>query len=395
MANAIESSPFGLTEEQLAIRDAIDDLCKPFDSDYWGKCDAAGVYPEEFVDALYEAGWMSMLIPEEYGGGGADIRDAAIVLEQIERNGGHAGAARAGMYTMGALLRHGTDEQKARFLPKIASGELRLQSMGVTEPDAGSDTTRIRTFAKREGDEYVVNGNKIFISRVQHSDLLLLLVRTEKYEDVAKKSDGVTVLLVDLKQAIADGSIVATPIKTMVNHETNELAIVNLRVPVENRIGDEGKGFKVILTGMNSERVIVTSEYIGAGFHLLDRAVQYANERVVFDRPIGMNQGVQFPIAQAYANLQAASLMRWRAAEMYLSGENPRFEVNAAKLLASQALWQAAQAAFDTFGGYAAAEEYGIERKWREARLPSTAPISNNMVLAGIAHGTLGLPKSF
>ncbi|GAA3666829.1 acyl-CoA dehydrogenase family protein [Arthrobacter ginkgonis] len=392
---AIESSPFGLTEEQLAIRDAIDDLCKPFDSDYWGKCDAAGVYPEEFVDALYEAGWMSMLIPEEFGGGGADIRDAAIVLEQIERNGGHAGAARAGMYTMGALLRHGTDEQKARFLPKIASGELRLQSMGVTEPDAGSDTTRIRTFAKREGDEYVVNGNKIFISRIQHSDLLLLLVRTEKYEDVAKKSDGVTVLLVDLKQAIADGSIVATPIKTMVNHETNELAIVNLRVPVENRIGDEGKGFKVILTGMNSERVIVTSEYIGAGFHLLDRAVQYANERVVFDRPIGMNQGVQFPIAQAYANLQAASLMRWRAADMYLSGENPRFEVNAAKLLASQALWQAAQAAFDTFGGYAAAEEYGIERKWREARLPSTAPISNNMVLAGIAHGTLGLPKSF
>jgi acyl-CoA dehydrogenase len=392
---AIESSPFGLTEEQLAIRDAIDDLCKPFDSDYWGKCDAAGVYPEEFVDALYEAGWMSMLIPEEYGGGGADIRDAAIVLEQIERNGGHAGAARAGMYTMGALLRHGTDEQKARFLPKIASGELRLQSMGVTEPDAGSDTTRIRTFAKREGDEYVVNGNKIFISRIQHSDLLLLLVRTEKYEDVAKKSDGVTVLLVDLKQAIADGSIVATPIKTMVNHETNELAIVNLRVPVENRIGEEGKGFKVILTGMNSERVIVTSEYIGAGFHLLDRAVQYANERVVFDRPIGMNQGVQFPIAQAYANLQAASLMRWRAADMYLSGENPRFEVNAAKLLASQALWQAAQAAFDTFGGYAAAEEYGIERKWREARLPSTAPISNNMVLAGIAHGTLGLPKSF
>ena len=392
---AIESSPFGLTEEQLAIRDAIDDLCKPFDSDYWGKCDAAGVYPEAFVDALYEAGWMSMLIPEEYGGGGADIRDAAIVLEQIERNGGHAGAARAGMYTMGALLRHGTEEQKARFLPKIASGELRLQSMGVTEPDAGSDTTRIRTFARREGDEYVVNGNKIFISRIQHSDLLLLLVRTEKYEDVAKKSDGVTVLLVDLKQAIADGSIVATPIKTMVNHETNELAIVNLRVPVENRIGEEGKGFKVILTGMNSERVIVTSEYIGAGFHLLDRAVQYANERVVFDRPIGMNQGVQFPIAQAYANLQAASLMRWRAAEMYLSGENPRFEVNAAKLLASQALWQAAQAAFDTFGGYAAAEEYGIERKWREARLPSTAPISNNMVLAGIAHGTLGLPKSF
>lgn len=395
MAQPIESSAFSLTEDQVFIRGAIDDLCEQFDEEYWRKHDAASTYPEEFVDALYDAGWMSMLIPEEFGGGGADIRDAAVVLEQLERNGCHAGAARAGMYTMGAILRHGSDEQKAEWLPKIASGELRLQSFGVTEPDAGSDTTRIKTFAVREGDEYVVNGNKIFISRVQHSDLLLLLTRTTKREDAVKPTDGFTVLLVDLKAAIASGQIEATPIKTMVNHETNELAIRNLRVPVANRIGEEGKGFRVILSGMNSERVIVTSEYIGAGFYLLDRAVQYANEREVFGRKIGQNQGIQFPLARAYAQLQAASLMRWRAAEMYAAGENPRFEVNGAKLLASEALWAAADAAFDTFGGYAAAEEYGIERKWREARLPRTAPISNNLVLAGIAHGTLGLPKSF
>lgn len=392
---AIESSPFSLTEEQLAIRDAIDKLCKPFDDEYWREKDAKHEYPEEFVDALYREGWMAMLIPEEYGGGGADIRDAAVVLEQLERNGCHAGAARAGMYTMGALLRHGSDEQKERYLPRIASGELRLQSFGITEPDAGSDTTRIKTFAVRDGDDYVVNGNKIFISRVQHSDLLLLLTRTKKREDATKPSDGFSVLLVELKGAIASGQIVATPIKTMVNHETNELAIRDLRVPVANRIGEEHKGFKVILSGMNSERVIVTSEYIGAGFYLLDRAVQYAKEREVFGRPIGQNQGIQFPLARAYAQLQAASLMRWRAAEMYAAGENPRFEVNGAKLLGSEALWMAADAAFDTFGGYAAAEEYGIERKWREARLPRTAPISNNLVLAGIAHGTLGLPKSF
>ena len=392
---AIESSPFSLTEEQVAIREAIDKLCVPFDDVYWRDKDREHEYPEEFVDALYREGWMSMLIPEEYGGGGADIRDAAVVLEQLERNGCHAGAARAGMYTMGALLRHGTEEQKQRFLPKIAAGEVRLQSFGVTEPDAGSDTTRIKTFAVRDGDEYVVNGNKTFISRIQHSDLLLLLTRTKKREDAVKPSDGFSVLLVDLRAAIDSGQIVATPIKTMVNHETNELAIRDLRVPVGNRIGEEHKGFKVILSGMNSERVIVTSEYIGAGFYLLDRAVQYAKEREVFGRPIGQNQGIQFPLARAYAALQAASLMRWRAAEMYAAGENPRFEVNGAKLLGSEALWMAAEAAFDTFGGYAAAEEYGIERKWREARLPRTAPISNNLVLAGIAHGTLGLPKSF
>lgn len=391
----IESSAFSLTEEQIAIREAIDKLCEPFTNDYWAEMDRTHSYPEEFVDTLYREGWMAMLVPEEYGGGGADIRDAAVVLEQLERNGCHAGAARAGMYTMGAILRHGSDEQKQRYLPKIASGEMRLQSFGITEPDAGSDTTRIKTFAVRDGDDYVVNGNKIFISRVQHSDLLLLLTRTKKREDATKPSDGFSVFLVELKDAIASGQIVATPIKTMVNHETNELAITNLRVPAENLIGEEHKGFKVILSGMNSERVIVTSEYIGAGFHLLDRAVEYANTREVFGRKIGQNQGVQFPLAQAYAELQAASLMRWRAAEMYAAGDNPRFEVGAAKLLASEALWKAADAAFSTFGGYAATEEYGIARRWTEARLPRTAPISNNLVLAGIAHGTLGLPKSF
>ena len=391
----IESSAFSLTEEQIAIREAIDKLCEPFTNDYWAEMDRTHSYPEEFVDTLYREGWMAMLVPEEYGGGGADIRDAAVVLEQLERNGCHAGAARAGMYTMGAILRHGSDEQKQRYLPKIASGEMRLQSFGITEPDAGSDTTRIKTFAVRDGDDYVINGNKIFISRVQHSDLLLLLTRTKKREDATKPSDGFSVFLVELKDAIASGQIVATPIKTMVNHETNELAITNLRVPAANLIGEEHKGFKVILSGMNSERVIVTSEYIGAGFHLLDRAVEYANTREVFGRKIGQNQGVQFPLAQAYAELQAASLMRWRAAEMYAAGDNPRFEVGAAKFLASEALWKAADAAFSTFGGYAATEEYGIARRWTEARLPRTAPISNNLVLAGIAHGTLGLPKSF
>ncbi len=395
MAKRIESSSFGLTEEQLAIRDSIDELCRPFDNDYWMRLDQERQYPEEFVDALYEAGWLGMLIPEEYGGGGATVMDAAVVVEQLERNGCHAGAARAGMYTMGALLRHGSEEQKREFLPRIASGELRLQSFGITEPDAGSDTTRIRTFAVREGDKYIVNGSKIFISRVQHSDLLLLLTRTAKREDAGKPTDGFTVLLVDLRAAIESGQIVADPIRTMVNHETNQLSITNLEVPVANRIGEEGEGFKTILSGMNAERILGSSECIGAGMYLIDRAVQYANERIVFDRPIGMNQGIQFPIAQAYAELEAASLMRWRAAAMYADGANPRFEVNGAKLLSSQALWKAANAAFDTFGGYAVAAEYGIERHFRDARTPIFAPISNNIVLAGVAHGTLGLPKSF
>jgi alkylation response protein AidB-like acyl-CoA dehydrogenase len=299
------------------------------------------------------------------------------------------------MYTMGTLLRHGTDAQKRRFLPEIAAGRLRLQSFGVTEPDAGSDTTRVRTFARHEASGYVVNGRKIFISRVQHSDLMLLLVRTTRYEEVEKKHKGLTVLIVDLRDAIERGQIQPRPIRTMVNHETNELAIADLPVPVENRIGEEGDGFRCILSGMNAERILAASESIGAGMYFVDRATSYASEREVFGRPIGMNQGIQFPLAQAYVALEAASLMRWRAAEAFMAGEDPGVEANACKLLASQALWAAANAAMDTFGGYGAAEEYGIERRFREARLGMVAPVSNNLILAQIGHGVLGMPKSY
>jgi acyl-CoA dehydrogenase len=384
-----------LTEHQQLIVSAVTDLCAQFDQKYWSSVDEARRYPDEFVKALTDAGWLSMLIPEEYGGGGTSIADAALVLETIDRNGCNSTAAHAQMYTMGTVLRHGSDAQKRAYLPEIAAGRLRLQSFGVTEPDAGSDTTRIRTFAQRRGDHYVVNGTKMWTSRFQHSDLMLLLVRTQKYAEVERKTDGISVLLVDLRKAKATGQIVARPIRTMVNHETNELSIVNLEVPVENLIGEEGKGFRCILSGMNAERILVASEYIGAGLWFIDRSVKYASERTVFGRPIGANQGVQFPIAQAYANLQAASLVRWRAAELFAAGKQPAFEANASKLLASQALWAAANAAMDTFGGYGVAEEYGIERRFREARLPSIAPISNNLVLAQIAHGTLGLPKSY
>jgi acyl-CoA dehydrogenase len=384
-----------LSEDHLALRDALKGIADKFDQNYWTEVDSAGRYPDEFVQALTDEGWLAVLIPEEYGGGGGTISDAAVIMETLERAGCSTSAAHAQMYTMGTVLRHGNEEQKQRYLPRIAAGELRLQSFGVTEPDAGSDTTRIRTFARREGDEYVVNGSKIFTSRVQHSDVMLLLCRTTRYEDVQKKHDGISVLLVDLKEAIASGQIEARPIKTMVNHETNELAIRDLRVPAENLVGEEGKGFRYILSGMNAERILVSSEYIGAGLYFIDRASAYARERQVFGRPIGQNQGVQFPIAQAYAQLQAAGLMRWQAADMFARGENPAFEVNACKLLASQALWAAANAAMETFGGYGVAEEYGIERRFREAKLPSIAPISNNLVLAQIAHGTLGLPKSY
>jgi alkylation response protein AidB-like acyl-CoA dehydrogenase len=384
-----------LTADQQALQQAVADLSAKFDQTYWADVDGAERYPEEFVDELSRGGWLSLLIPEEYGGGGGTIADAAIVLETLERNGCASAAAHAQMYTMGTLLRHGSEEQKQRYLPEIAAGRLRLQSFGVTEPDAGSDTTRIRTFARREGDEYVVNGGKIFTSRFQHSDLMLLLVRTTRYDEVVKKHDGITVLLVDLREARDSGQIEARPIKTMVNHETNELVIRDLRVPVANRIGEEGKGFRYILSGMNAERILVSSEYLGAGYYFIDRATKYATEREVFGRPIGMNQGIQFPLATAYAELEAASLMRWRAAELYAEGQNPSFEVNASKLLSSRALWAAANAAMDTFGGYGVTTEYGIERRFREARLPLLAPISNNLVLAQIAHGTLGLPKSY
>lgn len=383
----------GLTPHQQEIADAVESLCSGFPEEYWQECDANLQYPTEFVDALGNAGWLAVLIPEEFGGGGGTLSDGAVVLETINRCGGSSSAVHAQMYTMGTVLRHGSAEQKKRLLPRIAANELRLQAFGITEPDAGSETTRIRTFAERQGDEYVINGSKIWTSRFQHSDYMLLLTRTTRYEDVEKKTDGISVFLVDL-EASRD-SIKVRPIKTMISHETNELFFDNVRVPVSNRIGDEGKGFRYILSGMNVERILVASEVLGDGFWFIRKASDYASKRVVFGKPTGTNQGVQFPLAQAYADLVAASLMRWQAAEKFESGGEPGFEANAAKLLASQATWAAANAAMDTFGGYGLAAEYGIERKFREARLPIVAPVNNNLILAYIGHHVLGMPKSY
>jgi acyl-CoA dehydrogenase len=382
-----------MTDERIAIRDAVAQLCARFAHDYWSRLDRERRYPVEFVAALTEAGWLSILIPEKYGGAGMGITEAAIVLETIDRSDGTAVAAHAQMYTMGTVLRHGNEDQKQRYLPGIASGKLRLQAFGVTEPNAGSDTTRIQTSAVRDGRHFIVNGQKVWTSRVQHSDLMLLLVRTTPYEKVQKKTDGLSVLLVDLREA--GNHIEVTPIRTMENHETNQVFISDLKVPVENLIGEEGNGFKYILSGMNAERILLASEVLGDGYWFVEKASKYASERVVFGRPIGMNQGVQFPLAQAFAHLEAASLMRWRAAELFDAGEQPGFESNAAKLLASQATWAAAQAAMDAYGGYGLAEEYGIERKFRESRLYLVAPVANNLVLAFIAHNVLGMPKSY
>ncbi|GAA5113987.1 acyl-CoA dehydrogenase family protein [Pseudonocardia adelaidensis] len=384
---------FELTDDQVAIRDAVADLCSRFPQEYWQERDAKLEYPSQFVDALGAAGWLAVLIPEEYGGGGGTVADASLILETINRSGCTGVPAHAQMYTMGTVLRHGSEEQKRRLLPEIAANRLRLQAFGVTEPDAGSDTTRIRTFARRDGDHYVINGSKIWTSRFQHSDYLLLLTRTTRYEDVEKKSDGLSVFLVDIREA--GDAISVRPIRTMTSHETNEVFFNDLRVPVENRVGEEGKGFRYILSGMNVERILVASEVLGDGFWFVDRAAAYARERVVFGRPIGQNQGVQFPLAQAYADLEAASLVRWKAAAKFDRGEQPGFEANAAKLLASKANWAAANAAMDAFGGYGLAEEFGIERKFREARLPVVAPVNNNLILAYIGHQVLGLPKSY
>ncbi|HEY6492717.1 MAG TPA: acyl-CoA dehydrogenase family protein [Trebonia sp.] len=384
---------FSLSSEQEGIRDAVARLCAGFGDRYWTDVDERREYPDDFVKALTAAGWLSVLIPEEYGGGGGTISDAALILETINRSGGSGAVAHAQMYTMGTVLRHGSAEQKQRYLPGIAAGDIRMQAFGITEPDAGSDTTRITTFARRDGDGYVVNGGKIFTSRFQHSDLMLLLVRTTRYEDVAKKSDGLSVLIVDLREAA--GAIEVRPIKTMLNHETNQLFFDNLRVPAANLVGEEGKGFRYILSGLNAERILVSSEWLGDGHWFIERASAYASEREVFGRPIGANQGVQFPLAQAHAQLEAASLMRWKAAARFERGEQPGFEANAAKLLASQANWAAANAAMDAFGGYGLATEYHIERKFREARLPMVAPVNNNLVLAYIGHSVLGLPKSY
>ena len=382
------------SETHEHLRQAVADLCGRYPGEYWRKVDEARGYPEEFVKALTEAGWLAALIPEEYGGSGLGITEASIILEEVNRSGGNSGACHAQMYIMGTLLRHGSEDQKRKYLPKIARGELRLQVFGVTEPNTGTDTTRLKTTAVRKGDRYVVNGQKVFISRVQHSDLMTLLVRTTPFDQVKKKSDGLSVLLVDLREAIGRG-ITVHPIQTMMNHETNELFIDDLEVPVENLIGEEGKGFRYILDGMNAERTLIAAECVGDGYWFIERAKAYAKDRVVFDRPIGQNQGVQFPIARAYVNIEAANLMRFKAAELFDAGKPCGAEANMAKLLAADASWEAANVAIQTHGGFGFAVEYDIERKFRETRLYQVAPISTNLILSFVAEHVLGLPRSF
>jgi alkylation response protein AidB-like acyl-CoA dehydrogenase len=384
---------YGLTEEQEQIRTAVRELCQNFSPEYWRNGDEERRYPEEFVQALTDAGWLSTLIPEEYGGGGLGVFEACLILEEINRSGANAAACHAQMYTMGAVLRHGSADQKQRYLPQIASGKLRLQSFGVTEPDAGSDTTRISTFARRVPGGYRVRGRKIFISRVQHSDLLLLLARTTPLEEVQRKTDGLSVFLVDLRSA--NGRLDVRPIRTMVNHETNELVFDDLEIPEENRIGEEGKGFRYILSGMNAERVLVGSESLGDAYYFVDRASAYASQRVVFSRPIGQNQAVQFPIARAYVSAEAARLVRDKAAKVFDAGKEAGDEANMAKFLCSEAAWEAANAAMTAFGGYGFAVEYDIERKFREARLMIVAPVSNNLVLSYVGEHILHMPRSY
>lgn len=381
----------GPQADELAA--AVRDLCSRFGNDYWREADEARAYPEAFVAALTEAGYLACLIPEAYGGAGLGLAEACVILEEINRSGANAAACHAQMYTMGTLLRHGSVEQKVRFLPKVASGELRLQAFAVTEPDAGSDTASIRTFAERKGDRYVVNGQKVFISRVAHSDLMMLLARTAPASPTTRRADGLSVFLVDLREA---GDAVRTkPVTTMINHDTSEVFFDDLEVPVENRIGEEGQGFKYILSGMNAERILLASESVGDGLYFVDRAADYARDRQVFGRPIGQNQGVQFPVADAYMHVRAAATVRDQAAQLYDAGGSPGAEANMAKYLASRAAWKAANAAMDAFGGWGMATEYGIERKFREARLYLVAPVANNLVLAHVAQHVLGLPRSF
>jgi acyl-CoA dehydrogenase len=376
------------------LRDAVRDLCNTFPPEYWRKVDEARGYPEEFVDALTKAGWLAALIPAEYGGSGLGLTEASVIMEEINRTGGNSGACHGQMYNMGTLLRHGSAEQKQLYLPKIASGELRLQSMGVTEPTTGTDTTKIKTTAVKKGDRYVVNGQKVWISRIQHSDLMILLARTTPLDQVKKKSEGMSIFLVDLKHAIANGMSVR-PILNMVNHETNELFFDNLEIPVENLIGEEGKGFKYILDGLNAERTLIAAECIGDGYWFIEKAAQYAKERVVFDRPIGMNQGVQFPIADSYIELEAANLMRFKACELFDAHQPCGAQANMAKFLAAKASWEAANVCLQTHGGFGFACEYDVERKFRETRLYQVAPISTNLIYSYVAEHILGLPRSF
>jgi len=376
------------------VRDAVARLCKDFPDEYWREKDRVKGYPVEFVQALTDGGYLSVLIPEEYGGAGMDLAAACAVLEEIQRSGANGAACHAQMYTMGTVLRHGNAQQKLKYLPQIASGELRLQAFGVTEPSSGTDTTRIKTRAVRDGDHYVVSGQKVFISRVEHSDLLLLLVRTTPRDEVEKPTQGMSVLLVDLREAVGNG-LTIRPLETMLNHATTELFIDNLRVPVENLIGEQDKGFYYILDGMNAERILIAAECIGDARWFIDRASNYARDREVFGNPIGKNQGIQFPIARAHVQSEAAALMVEKACRMFDAGEACGSEANMAKLLAADASWAAADMCLQTHGGYGFAVEYDIERKFRETRLYQVAPISTNLILSNIATHVLGLPKSF
>jgi len=376
------------------IRDAVRALCAEFPDSYHREVDSRRAYPEAFVDALTKAGWMAALIPQEYGGSGLGLAEASVIMEEINRCGGNSGACHGQMYNMGTLLRHGSAEQKQRYLPQFATGALRLQSMGVTEPTTGTDTTKIKTTALKKGDRYVVNGQKVWISRIQHSDLMILLARTTPLADVKKKSEGMSIFIVDLREAIGNG-LAVRPIANMVNHETNELFFENLEIPAENLIGEEGQGFKYILDGLNAERTLIAAECIGDGYWFIDRVSKYVSERVVFGRPIGQNQGVQFPIAEAYIEVEAANLMRWKACDLFDAHLPCGAEANMAKYLAAKASWEAANAAIQFHGGFGFACEYDVERKFRETRLYQVAPISTNLILSYVAEHVLGLPRSF
>ena len=376
------------------IREAVRALCAEFPVEYHRRIDEARGYPEEFVDALTKAGWMAALIPEEFGGSGLGLTEASVIMEEINRAGGNSGACHGQMYNMNTLVRHGSEEQKRRYLPKIAAGELRLQSMGVTEPTTGTDTTKIKTTALRKGDKYIINGQKVWISRIQHSDLMILLARTTPIEQVRKKSEGMSIFIVDLKDAIGKGMTVQ-PILNMVNHETNELFFDNLEIPAENLIGEEGQGFKYILTGLNAERALIAAECIGDGYWFVEKISNYVRERQVFGRPIGQNQGVQFPIAESFIEIEAANLMRYEACRLYDAGEPCGAQANMAKYLAAKASWEAANACLQFHGGFGFACEYDVERKFRETRLYQVAPISTNLILSYVAEHVLDLPRSF
>ena len=381
-------------ETHAELREGIRALCANFPAEYHRRVDEARAYPEEFVDALTREGWMSALIPEDYGGSGLGLTEAAVIMEEINRAGGNSGACHGQMYNMNTLIRHGSEEQRRTYLPRIASGELRLQSMGVTEPTTGTDTTKLKTTAIRKGDRWVINGQKAWISRVQHSDLMILLARTTPADRVKKKSEGLSIFLVDVKEAMRKGMEVR-PILNMVNHETNQLFFDDLEIPAENLIGEEGQGFKYILTGLNAERTLIAAECIGDGYWFTDKIIEYTSSRVVFGRPIGQNQGVQFPIAEAYIEIEAANLMRNEACRKFDAGLPCGAEANMAKYLAAKASWEAANACLQFHGGFGFACEYDVERKFRETRLYQVAPISTNLILSYVAEHILGLPRSF